>query len=121
MRATALGFATEYAVAVNNWDSETMSPADIVAMAEVFLDFLMAGGAPTAADGAVAAVQQDAAAQDTAVQEAPVEASVQEAPSEPEQPAQTAQPVEPPPPAPPPPPEAPLPESPAPAVDLSPR
>jgi outer membrane biosynthesis protein TonB len=112
MRATALGFATEYAVAVNNRDSESMSPADIVAMAEVFLEFLMAGSAPTAADGAVAAVQQDAAAQDTAVQEAPV----QEALSEPEQPAQTAQPVELPPPAPPPPPEAPLPEQPAPAA-----
>jgi outer membrane biosynthesis protein TonB len=105
MRATALGFATEYAVAANR-DGETMSSADIVAMAEVFLDFLMADGAPTVAAGAVDAVQQDAAA--------PAQPA-------PEQPAQTAQPVEPPPPAPPPPPEAPLPESPAPAVDLSPR
>jgi type IV secretory pathway VirB10-like protein len=111
MRATALGFATEYAVAIKESDGETTSPADIVAMAEVFLEFLMADAAATGADGAVNAIQQDAAAQERVAQEAPPE------PEQPEQAAPTAPPVEQPPPAPLPPPEAPLPESPAPATD----
>lgn len=98
MRATALSFAVDYAGVLTEHDEGTMSPEDIVAMADVFLQFLTAG--------------------DSAPQTMPATDpnSVPSSPDEIAAPEPTAAPVELPPPVPPPPPEAPVPEQPAPVA-----
>jgi hypothetical protein len=99
MRATALGFAVEYAGVLTEHDEGTMSPEDVVATAEVFLQFLE---------------PVDNAAQpapETDPNSVPLDPTESFEPVEQES---AAPPVEPPPPAPPAPPPAPVPEDPAP-------
>jgi outer membrane biosynthesis protein TonB len=112
MRATALGFATEYAAAITAGGDETMSAQDIVQMAGVFLAFLADRDGAEPAMASVEATQPDGVMTTDQAEPAPE-------PAQPvsDQPAPSAPPVEPPPSAPPPPPEAPVPEQPAPATD----
>lgn len=124
MRATALGFATEYAAAIAEHGGGTMPAEDIVSMANTFLEFLMHDNGqntqpvPTTDPNAVPmdnpAPTPAPAAPDVTGSTGNVQTPTQPAPDQPPAPV-----VEPPQPAPPQPPAAPVPEQPAPATDQS--